>query len=429
MIYPVKSPHSFSIRHYLMMLMSLFILFSIHPSIDAQTTPDPIRLRLGMYPYLIYDSIYPDLLLEFTAQTGIEVYLDDFSEGSYPDRIEMLALSGSLNDVFLITGEYLDKWLGAGYFLPLNGQIDNPDDFYPVGLEAVTRNGNVYCIPKNLSTLALIYNRDWFDDAGLAYPTNDWTWHELRANAKALSEFRNAPSGIFLETSVIYWLPLLYQAGGALSDSNGYWTFNSPQGIESIEFYTSLMEWGGTITEFGVGWGIEALVNQQVGMTVAGDWFLSTGRWIWETGTLNWGAVMLPSHTQEANIAFMDCYVVSSTTEYPEASILLANYLARADVLERMLDEGTIPARPSLEDKYVTYWQHAWADLGLMWNPDDIRIFPQSLAIAQPYPVQQPFLPAFYGAFEENIILALHGEIPVETVLDRVLSALATKTE
>ncbi|MDX2076711.1 MAG: extracellular solute-binding protein [bacterium] len=430
MLHPIKSPYKHLIWHHIMMFISIIVLFSIQNSAHAQTTPDPIRLRLGMYTNLMYDSPYPDLLLEFTQKTGIEVYLDDYSSGDlYPERVEQLALNGSLNDVFLVAGDYLDTWLGAGYFLPLDGQVDNPDDFYPVALESAMRHNTMYCIPKNVSTIALIYNRDWFDEAGLAYPTNDWTWDDLRANAEALSQFKNAPMGMFLETSAIYWMPLFYQAGGEFSDSNGYWSFNSPQGVESIEFYTSLMAWGGTLYEFTSAWGIEALFKQQVGMTFAGDWLFVAGGWLSTFEPLNWGAVMLPSHTQEATVAFSDCYAVSANTHYPEASIKLANYLSSAYVLEHVFSEGKIPARPSVEDDYVAYWQQAWADLGLIGNADDIRIFPQSLSIARPYPVQQQFLSSFYGAFEENIVLALRGDISAQSVLDRILSALAIKTD
>lgn len=420
--------HSINLFRNSIQLLGVIILFSIQTSIHSQTTPEPIQLRLGMYPRLIYDSIYPDLMLEFTAQTGIEVRFDDFTEGIYPERLEEFGLYGDLYDVFLVPMEYFDKWLGAGYFRSLDGQIDNPDDFYPVTLEWVTRQGHIYCIPQNTFTLALMYNRDWFDEAGLAYPTNDWTWDDLKANAKALSEFTGLPNGIFLETPVIYWLPLLYQAGGTLTDSNGYWTFNSPQGIESIQFYTDLMQWGGTSVEFS-SWGLEAMANQQVGMTFVGSWLLGSGSWINDYEALNWGAVMLPSHTQEATIAFVDCYAVSSTTQYPEASIMLANYLARADVLVRLLSEGAIPTRPSVEDEFVAYWQTIWADYGLILPTDDIRVFPQSLQIAKPFPAQETFLSSFYTHFEENILPTVHGELSAEMMFDRILSELATKTD
>ena len=43
------------------------------------------------------------------------------------------------------------------------------------------------CLPQNLSSLVVYYNRDLFDAAGVPYPEAGWTWAEFLDAAKALT--------------------------------------------------------------------------------------------------------------------------------------------------------------------------------------------------------------------------------------------------
>ena len=78
--------------------------------------------------------------------------------------------------------------MAANAVAPIGDQLANPEDFYPsMRREAFTIDGTFYCPPKDFSTLALEYNKDMFDAAGVAYPTNDWTW-TTRAAAEQLTD-------------------------------------------------------------------------------------------------------------------------------------------------------------------------------------------------------------------------------------------------
>ena len=47
--------------------------------------------------------------------------------------------------------------------------------YYPRALEAFQYEGMQYGLPETFSTVLLFYNMDLFDQAGVAYPTADWT--------------------------------------------------------------------------------------------------------------------------------------------------------------------------------------------------------------------------------------------------------------
>ena len=53
--------------------------------------------------------------------------------------------------------------------------------------ELYTYDGSYYAVPKDYDTIALWYNKKMFDDAGLEYPNENWTWDDLYEAAKKLT--------------------------------------------------------------------------------------------------------------------------------------------------------------------------------------------------------------------------------------------------
>ena len=45
-------------------------------------------------------------------------------------------------------------------------------------------DGSTYGIPVGFTTHCLFYNKDIFDEAGVEYPTEDWTWDDLQEAAR-----------------------------------------------------------------------------------------------------------------------------------------------------------------------------------------------------------------------------------------------------
>src|SRR5437588_657670 len=62
-------------------------------------------------------------------------------------------------------------------------------DKFPEGLTTIYNfEGNQYAIPKDFDTVGLWYNKTMFDEAGLAYPDENWTWDDLYNAAKKLTK-------------------------------------------------------------------------------------------------------------------------------------------------------------------------------------------------------------------------------------------------
>ena len=59
--------------------------------------------------------------------------------------------------------------------------------YLPGLLEPGTVDGELYFLPKDYSTLAVYYNKTLFDEAGVEYPQDGWTWDDFLSAATTLS--------------------------------------------------------------------------------------------------------------------------------------------------------------------------------------------------------------------------------------------------
>ncbi len=86
-------------------------------------------------------------------------------------------------------------------------------------------DGKVVGVPALVDNLSLVYNKKLFQQAGVAEPTNDWTWDDFRAAAKKLTDASTHSYGWAYvndgsEDTVWRFLAMLWQAGGDLLTSD-----------------------------------------------------------------------------------------------------------------------------------------------------------------------------------------------------------------
>ena len=55
--------------------------------------------------------------------------------------------------------------------------------------------GKLYGIPMSIQTFCVMYNKSLFDDANVAYPTNNWTWKDYEGIIYRLRE--KLPDGVY----------------------------------------------------------------------------------------------------------------------------------------------------------------------------------------------------------------------------------------
>lgn len=295
-----------------------------------------------------------------TANPDTQVQLNLVPD--YDTKLQTALAGGSPPDLFYIDSFRLPDLVAAGAVAPIGDQLTDPDDFYPSMRQAFTIDGVFYCPPKDFSTLALQYNKDLFDAAGVAYPTADWTWEELAAAAEALTDADAGVYGMVLSPDFARMIAFLYQAGGTVAtDDFSAMTLDSAEALEAAEFYVSLVANGFAAqpADLDSGWAGEAFGKGKAAMSMEGNWIISF--LADQFPDVNYGLVELPAGAAgKATMAFTVCYGVPAGGKNNEAALKVVDYLTGPEGMKAWSDLGlAMPTRASL----AAGWLEQYPDL------------------------------------------------------------------
>jgi len=245
------------------------------------------------------------------ARSGVTVNLEPMPAGqNYFEKLQTVIAAGTAPDIY-------DMW--EGYVQPYaqNGALMNMDpflekdpilkktDFWEGMLPGALWEGNMYALVFGVmpGPVSLYYNKDLLDAAGVTYPTNDWTWDQMREAAKALTigAETGAPSqyGLVFANWFVPWLYWIWSnQGDVFNADETKCTATEPPAYEALQYWadivvkdlaaptsstTSTMQGESNMFQTG-----------QVAMYLGNCWDLATldnAR----TQGLNWGARLAPT--------------------------------------------------------------------------------------------------------------------------------------
>ena len=120
----------------------------------------------------------------------------------------------------------------------------NWDDFFPPAREAVTVDGKVRAIPALIDSMAVVYNKKLFEQAGIDPPQAGWTWDDYRATAKRLTDagkgqFGTGWPGVGDEDTTWRIWPMVWSAGGDVlaegGESVGYEGESGQRALQTVQ--------------------------------------------------------------------------------------------------------------------------------------------------------------------------------------------------
>lgn len=163
------------------------------------------------------------------AQPGAAVEL--VAIGKQKDHMAKLTTAfagGNPPDVFLLNFRRYGQFAAKGVLEPLGPRLTaqgrfDARDFYPQALEAFVHGGTLQCLPQNVSSLVVYYNRTLFQRYGVPTPAADWTWKDFTQAARRLTRSTEGDGrpelyGLAFDPTFVRVLPFVWQAGGALVD-------------------------------------------------------------------------------------------------------------------------------------------------------------------------------------------------------------------
>ncbi len=153
----------------------------------------PVEISMMMWGDPAELDVWNQIVADFhTANPNITVKVEVSDWDSYWTKLKTLLSASTPPDVFAMDAPLYLDYQSRGVLLNLQPYLDkNPDmlkGLYPQTLEAYKTADGLYGLPRDFQTVVLFYNKDMFDAAGVAYPTADWTYDDLRTAAKSLTK-------------------------------------------------------------------------------------------------------------------------------------------------------------------------------------------------------------------------------------------------
>ena len=212
----------------------------------------PVTLR-----YAIWDKnqqpVMQKLCDEFTKANPdikVEIELTPYKGSEYWTKLEAAATGGTAADVFWMNGLHAISYAQGKMILPLDDLIskNNVDmNAFPASLvQLYTVNDKRYGMPKDFDTNAVWYNKEIFDNAGVAYPTDDWTWDDMVQIAKKLTDPAKGIYGVAapLDSQTTYYNTIFGAGGYVLSPDKATSGFDKPETMAGIQCWIDLINEG-----------------------------------------------------------------------------------------------------------------------------------------------------------------------------------------
>ncbi len=299
------------------------------------------------------------LVAEFNRDhPDIRVKVEYVSGGTYEKLLIQLA-GGIEPDVVYLNDTAYPDLAGRGAFQALepfiSGDKDfNIDDFRSEALEFGTIDGTLYFLPPTTGTIIIYYNRDLFDEAGIPYPEDGWTWEEFRRTCKRLTVDKNGDGKTdqygLAGWGLLGYYPMILQNGGKIISEDGKrCLLNSPEAIEALEFVRQLH-----VTDKVVASETEAAGIYQMGpsamMAMGKTAMLGSGFGAYKQfSKINWDIVAPPEKKGGRRVFHGGCwaYGISSKTRYPREAWELVKFLTSEKVQRDWVKSGRPGDMPS----------------------------------------------------------------------------------
>lgn len=331
-----------------------------------------------------------EIIKDFTAETGIQAETQVISWDQYWNLLEAGASGGDLPDVFWMHSNESQKYMENGILMDLTERIKASDkldmDKMKKDIQALYQHdGKTYAIPKDIDTIALWYNKKMFDEAGVEYPNENWTWDDFYNAAVKLTKPDGSQFGTAMNPSNNQdgWYNIVYSMGGyVLSDDKKKSGMDDEKTLKAMEFVDKLrkdaMPDSKVISETGTD---VLLQSGKIAMLSQGSWMVSqfkSNDYVAENCDV---AVLPKDATTGKRVSLYNGlgWAASANTKNPEGAWKLIEWFSTKDMQKKQADLGvTMAAYEGMSEDWAKSANFNLKAYLTMLNDADLVIRPAS---------------------------------------------------
>lgn len=379
------------------------------PATGGNTTPATIRWRTrpgDAAEQAVYEKLAASANANLKGQNITITYEPGVNDSNYFTKLKTELVAGNAPDIFWIGAVELADFVGTGQILDLKPFIDkDPNfklaDFYDQTIKELSRDGKVYGLPRDISTMVTYFNADLFKAAGLQNPkelaaAGKWNWETFLSSAEKLTDASKQQYGLGFGN---WWGPswgyFVNAAGGSIfnADRTGC-ALNSPEAIEGTRFARSLFE--KQVLPEDDATSEQLFQAGKIGMYFNGRWFMPG---VAQNAKFAYDVAEMPMGKVKSTWLFWGPYLINAKTVNPQAAWEAMKQITSSGSMGEVAQMGSnIPARKNQEavdvflkstatnnQAYITgteyavaeapVWAGSWADFSSKVQPlwDDAR--------------------------------------------------------
>lgn len=285
--------------------------------------------------------------------------------GFTDNRLKLLTriAAGTAPDVIKMGSEWFPSFLVRGAFMPLDNLIAsdpdfNLDNYYQSVLNYHKWEGKLYGLPQDFNIQGLYYNKKLFDEAGLAYPTDDWSWYDLVHTATLLTKREDART---MQWGVAYGgtpsalaLYLPWQNGGEYLDrmtNPTKSTVSDPATVEAIQFIADMInKWkifptlAGTTAQSAV----DMFVTGRLAMLIIHHGVVPMFR---EITDFEWDTGRIPRFRYPANVLNAAGFAITTQSKHVKEAWEFLKFLVGPEAIAVVVEAGnSLPAHKGMTE-------------------------------------------------------------------------------
>ena len=326
----------------------------------ASTNPTDLRTELTWWDTSDPTNEGPafrELIAKFNEQyPNITINYQSVPFGEAQNKFKTAAASGSgAPDILRAEVAWVPEFASLGYLYALDGSelTADADDYFETPLSSNRYDGKLFGVPQVTDSLALLYNKRLFAEAGIEKPPA--TWEDVKTVAAAIKEATGV-DGLFINAGGYFLLPFIYGEGGDLVDAtNKKIVVNSPANVEGIRIAQDLIASGAAVkppANDSYGTMMTLFKEQKVAMIINGPWEVNNIRNAPTFGGIeNLGIAPVPAGSVKAGAPVGGHnYVIWSgmPQEKVSAAIAFIKFMNSAESQAFLADKlGLLPTRKS----------------------------------------------------------------------------------
>jgi multiple sugar transport system substrate-binding protein len=322
-------------------------------------------IRVGTWESGDALNLWNDLIANFKKQYGqINISFEPVPD-NYGTKLLTQIAANDAPDVFQVGDGDVRMFVERGGAAELTDYIKGKDNlpgldttiYYPSLYQTGVVDDKSYFLTKDYSPLAIYYNKDMFDKAGVAYPKDGWTWDDFQNAAVKLTTGSGADAqyGVVLPGDWVRAVePFIFQNGGDLTSPDGTKAtgyLNSEASVEAVQYYVDLY------TKYKVSpspadvsttfQGVDLFQTGKAAMTLTGIWPESGYA---SDPNFHFGVVGLPMKKQRANAICWAGLGLYKGSKNSDQAWLFLRYIG-GEAGQTAFAANGLPSMPAVADK------------------------------------------------------------------------------